>query len=1331
MPSKMCKISVSFPILLDTEPNSCKMGGYSGWLAVLYLHILLWIVFLKELMPMNCRCHCFAYYVFALSLIFTSGLFSVQQVFAEDFDWRNVNGGQYFVSPVKSQFYGTCWAHGNIGCLEAKYMLTRNDPNFSMDLSEENLVIETSPHDMGSTNGGGPYQYSFDYFSSHGIVSETELPGIGDEFNGTDPNSTGQWPLATGWENRVVKTVPNSYRNDFAQLGTQAVKDALKMYGPLSANLGVDNDWWPNPNAQGGAHTILIVGYHDDVTVPGGGYWIVKNSWGLYDSQFGAGYSAIPYAKRPYGYSDANAITGAAYYTGSLATATWTGGSGFWQKGNSVKWGTYAWENKETSATFGGSGGTVTIIGTVIAHGMTINSGAAYTFTGGALTVTAGGITANENTTINSPLTIGGPQTWTVASGKTLIVGGAMHTIISDTTIAGAGNVLIAGAIDGGGVINNFGAKPGGIIKTNSGALTLTGASNYGGDITVNTGTLALNPTGDSTYSGAFFGSGGLSVNSPGIVSIGGGASNFTGAINVLGGTLQFVPAAGVTGVFGGVISGSRPIVQNGAGTTLLTAANNYTGDTTIASGALQANHGSGLPSNSFLKLDGGVLQSNGSATFSRSLGTGGGDFQWTANGGGFSASGGTMTVQVNNGTGTIVWGANVGSQIVGTLKLGSESATGMTNFRNGIDLGGATRTVQVDDNPNSTADYTQISGTITGTDASSLMKTGEGKLYLSTVNDYAGDTIVSGGALQATVGAGIPSNSFIRLDGGVYQSNGIYTFNRSLGSTGNTFQWTANGGGFSAGSGALTVNVGGGANLTWGTTVGSQLVGTLKLGSASATAVTTIQNNINLGGADRTINVDDNYSTANDYAVLSGVISGTGNLTKTGLGKLVINGSSANSYAGTTTILGGDLDLNKSSGPAIPGNLVLGGNNTFKVRLLGNNQIPATASITWSNSDNIGFQELELYGHNLTVTGITDVSARGIIENTSTESAGSGTYTLTVNNSADCTYNGILRNNNGGSGRIALVKTGAGTLTLSGGGYDDNIRYTGGTTVSGGTLVFRDILYCPIGSRNVVLANNASLVIDSSATFSGIISGNGSLTKNGNGTLTLSGSANTYAGATTINDGTVKLAKSSGYAITGDFTIANANTYVIVQNANQFPATAAVTFAGTGDPHFEVFGNSVTVGKISGTGGGAIENTEGDTGVGNGTLIVNNSANCSYSGIIRDTAWGSGKLALVKNGAGTLTLAGGNGGGYTGGLTVNAGTLDCSSGAIPSCDYTISGGTLNIGPNVRSIGAFHITGGTVTATSFHVLPARLPVIPPMTFKPARSLPNSPEHPFP
>ena len=86
--------------------------------------------------------------------------------------------------------------------------------------------------------------------------------------------------------------------------------------------------------------------------------------------------------------------------------------------------------------------------------------------------------------------------------------------------------------------------------------------------------------------------------------------------------------------------------------------------------------------------------------------------------------------------------------------------------------------------------------------------------------NNYSGDTTIGGGILQGTIGTNIPSGSFLRLDGGVLQFNGAASFTRSLGTSGsNSFQWAAGGGGFSAGTGELTVNVGNDSHtLVWGT---------------------------------------------------------------------------------------------------------------------------------------------------------------------------------------------------------------------------------------------------------------------------------------------------------------------------------------------------------------------------------------------------------------------------------------------------------------------------------------------------------------------------------
>ena len=81
---------------------------------------------------------------------------------------------------------------------------------------------------------------------------------------------------------------------------------------------------------------------------------------------------------------------------------------------------------------------------------------------------------------------------------------------------------------------------------------------------------------------------------------------------------------------------------------------------------------------------------------------------------------------------------------------------------------------------------------------------------------------------------------------------------------------------------------------------------------------------------------------------------------------------------------------------------------------------------------------------------------------------------------------------------------------------------------------------------------------------------------------------------------------------------------------------------------YFELLGNQQTLAGISdGAGHGIIENAEQETGINNtGTLTINNTANCTYSGYIRNGDFAAngastGLLALVKSGPGTLTLLG------------------------------------------------------------------------------------------
>ena len=104
------------------------------------------------------------------------------------------------------------------------------------------------------------------------------------------------------------------------------------------------------------------------------------------------------------------------------------------------------------------------------------------------------------------------------------------------------------------------------------------------------------------------------------------------------------------------------------------------------------------------------------------------------------------------------------------------------------------------------------------------------------------------------------------------------------------------------------------------------------------------------------------------------------------------------------------------------------------------------------------------------------------------------------------------LANSINGTGTLTKIGNGSAVLTGTSG-------YSGGTTVSGGTLQLGDGLTANgVIAGNV--ANNAVLVFanPSAQTFSGTISGAGSVIKSGSGLLTIA-VADTYSGGTTLTE--------------------------------------------------------------------------------------------------------------------------------------------------------------------------------------------------------------------
>ncbi|MGJ8650597.1 MAG: beta strand repeat-containing protein [Opitutaceae bacterium] len=209
---------------------------------------------------------------------------------------------------------------------------------------------------------------------------------------------------------------------------------------------------------------------------------------------------------------------------------------------------------------------------------------------------------------------------------------------------------------------------------------------------------------------------------------------------------LEMTVAAPITG------SGSLSVTGTagaGAGFLELTGANDYTGETVIAQGSLKVGSTANLPDTSNLRLNGvGILLIDGdldipdtTADFTRALGTGAGEIQFT-NGGGFSASGDDRIVNIGGAGADLTWGVGgfmpETSPSAFTFFLSSAEATHTTTLVNGLVLPDTANYGVATINSAAELDAV-ISGDISGTGG--LRVRFSGTLALEGANSYEGVT--------------------------------------------------------------------------------------------------------------------------------------------------------------------------------------------------------------------------------------------------------------------------------------------------------------------------------------------------------------------------------------------------------------------------------------------------------------------------------------------------------------------------------------------------------------------------------------------------------------
>ncbi|EJM2629235.1 autotransporter-associated beta strand repeat-containing protein [Salmonella enterica subsp. enterica] len=732
--------------------------------------------------------------------------------------------------------------------------------------------------------------------------------------------------------------------------------------------------------------------------------------------------------------------------------------------------------------------------------------------------------------------------------------------------------------------------------------------------------------------------------------------NTYTGGTTISGGTLVAtnVDALGsgdVTdnatlelntgGTFDNAISGSGQVVKSGDDVLTLSGANSYSGGTLISDGTLVASNVEALGSGDV--TDNATLELNTGGTFDNAISGSGkveksGDDALTLSGantytGGTLISDGTLVASNVEalGTGDVTDNAvlelNTGGDFDnaisgsgqveksgdGTLTLsGSNTYTGGTTINDGtliatsVDaLGSGDVTDDAVLELNTGGDFiNNIGGT------GRVEKSGDETLTLSGSNSYTGGTTISDGTLVASnvesLGTGdVTNNATLELNTG-----GDFTNN--IGGSGQVVK---------SGDDALALS---GANsYTGGTLISS---GTLVATNVDA-----------LGSGDVTDNATLELNTGGTF---DNAISGSGQVVKSGDKTLTLSGS--NTYTGGTLISDGTL---VASNVESLGTGDVTNNATLELNTGGDftNNISGSGQVVKS-----GDETLTLSGSN-TYTGGTTIND-GTLVATSVEALGSGDVTndavLALNTGGD------FANNIGGTGSV--VKSGDETLTLSG-----TNSYTGGTTISGGTLVATNVE--ALGTGDVT--NNATLELNTGGDFTNNISGNGQVVKSGDDTLTFSGS-NTYTGGTTINDGTL-VATSVEALGSGDVT----NDAVLALNtggdfANNIGGTGSVVKSG--DETLTLSGSNTYTGGTLISSGTLVANDVNALGTGdvtdNATLMLNTG------GDFINNIGGTGRVE--KSGDDTLTLSGSNS--YTGGTLISSGTLVATNvDALGSGDVT------------------------------------------------------------
>jgi fibronectin-binding autotransporter adhesin len=737
------------------------------------------------------------------------------------------------------------------------------------------------------------------------------------------------------------------------------------------------------------------------------------------------------------------------------------------------------------------------------------------------------------------------------------------------------------------------------VVKQNSGILTMNFANTYTAGTTLTAGTLKL-----SNVSGLGAAGQAVALNG-GILDL---ATNTTvNAYNItIGGTTTIqsnkatAASAGITHTLGTLSIGAfNPTITGGSNATSGTTQVTFGVTTFTGSPTFTITDGSGT---SVAKLSLAAV-TNGANTATIN---GNGDMiqtgVWGNGAGGVIYSGtGILTLsQANTYTGTTTISS-------GTLNIGASNTVlgtiaGITTIADGavidlkgftvsnaepLTLNGAGLTALPAGALTNTGGNASYSGPITLGSASTITATVSGTLTASgTFGTGAFDLTLAGAGTGTMSGIISTPTSIIKDEAGTWNLSGVNTY------TGAT---TVNGGTLKAGVATQAFGVTSAVTLANTALVILDITGFANtIGSLTGGGAT--GGNVTLGAATLTIGSDNTSPAA--YA---GIISGTGAITKSGTGTLILSGS--NTYTGLTTIDVGTLKLGATGGVT---NTPLGTTGSGTV-------VSATGAALdlggFTLANITTFEALTLNGTGIALGGALMNSGAaatysGLITLGSASSIIGGTGSIGISHVGTITGSGFgltLGGVQGGS-ITSIIGTVTGTVTKEDGGtwtLSGANTYSGGTSLNAGQLNIDHLT--AIGSGALTISAN-TIIDNTSGGAIGPLTNNNIQTWNGDFTFT---------GTNDLNMGTGAISMGADVTITSS-TIAKTLTIGGINNNG----TRSLTKAGAGNLTFG--STAVTLNNVTIT-AGSLTSTSGTLSLAgnfaNSSTFTHNSGTVTFNG--------------------------------------------------------------------------------------------------------------------